>query len=148
MISVHLHSCGERTRKKCTFLLRHDIVYVFLGLMHSDSQVTAVTSKPRSNGRIGVSKLQALYKQHTHAIHKYMQTYTNKLSQEVMAPTKTPGSVWQAVSVTVYFCWSAADGWKPWKLQVTFRKLFILWWKCNNRICQLPEVDRVEMELV
>ncbi len=55
-----------------------------------------------------------------------------------MALTKTHGSAWQPVSNTVYFCWSAADGWKPWKLQVTFRKLFISWWKCNNRTCQLP----------
>lgn len=53
------------------------------------------------------------------------------------ALAKTPGSVWQAASITVYFCWSAADGWEPWKLQVTFRKLFISWWKCKNRLCQL-----------
>lgn len=52
-----------------------------------------------------------------------------------MALTKTLGSIWQPA----YFCWSAADGWKPWKLQVTFRKLFISWWKCNNRTCQLSD---------
>lgn len=65
-------------------------------------------------------------------------TYTNKLSEEATALTKSPWSVWQAVSYTVYFCWSPNDGWKPWKLQVTFRKSFFWWWKCNNRTCQLP----------
>lgn len=64
-----------------------------------------------------------------------MQTYTHVRKHTVwegVALTYPSGRVTSSFHYSLFLLVM-----KPRKLQVTFRKLFISWWKCNNWTCQL-----------